>query len=79
MGLLAPHLARAGKVIKKHMVTFIVTEEPLGSGTVVETSGVEGILTANHVAAELSKFSEFCLCVADSPHRLDISQNIVVV
>lgn len=76
MGLLTPKLARAGEEIKKYMVTFIVNEEPLGSGTLVKTCGVEGILTANHVAEELFKFSEFSLCVADSPHRLDISSDI---
>jgi hypothetical protein len=75
--LLEPHMARAAEVIKNYMVTFIVNEEPLGSGTIVKTCGVEGILTANHVAEELFKFSEFSLCVADSPHRLDISPNII--
>jgi hypothetical protein len=77
MGLLAPYFASAGEVIKQYMVTFIANEEPLGSGTIIETCGVEGILTANHVAEELFKFPEFSLCVADSPHRLEISRNIV--
>ena len=77
MGLLAPHLAHAGEAIKKHMVTFIANEEPLGSGTIVESCCVQGVLTANHVVEELFKFPEFSLCVADSPHRLEISQNIV--
>ena len=67
MGLLAPHLAGAGEVIKQYMVTFIANEEPLGSGTIIETCGVEGILTANHVAEELFKFPEFSPSRSERP------------
>jgi len=72
MPLLQPHISRAAETIKNYMVTLIVNEEPLGSGTFVKTCGVEGILTAYHVAEKLFQFSEFSLCVADFPHRLDI-------
>lgn len=72
--LLAPHIAAAAKdVIKNHTAIFVVDEEPIGSGTFVQTCGLTGILTAFHVAEKVCNAPEFLLCVVDRPHRLEMT------
>jgi hypothetical protein len=76
--VLVPHIAAAATdVVKNHTAIFIVDEEPVGSGTFVQTGGFSGILTAFHVAEKVCNSPEFLLCVVDSPHRLEMTFDTV--
>jgi hypothetical protein len=87
--LLMSLAASAAKNIKQYMLTFIVDdmprsdtsqlyEKPIGSGTLVEMDGIEGILTANHVAEDILTFSSFALCIGEFKHRLDIFDKTII-
>jgi hypothetical protein len=65
------HIALAKEPLKKFMIGFVGDDFwPIGSGTLVKTCGFEGILTAYHVAAEVSKHDVFGLCIVDEWHLL---------
>jgi hypothetical protein len=74
---LKPHIENACKVIKDYMAILIFDDGQIGSGTFVTTCGFDGVLTAWHVAEHLSRFQEFALCVADYPHGLWRSSDLV--
>jgi len=75
--LLTPHIASASMVIKDYTAILIFEDGRIGSGTFVNTCGMDGISTAWHVGQHLLKFPEFGLCVADYPHGLWISSELV--
>jgi hypothetical protein len=63
------HISRAQQPLKKFMVGFVGSDFwPIGSGTLVKTRGFEGILTAHHVAAEVSRRGVVGLCILDELH-----------
>jgi hypothetical protein len=63
-------IALAQEPLKKFMVGFVGDDFwPIGSGTLVKTCGFEGILTAYHVAAEVSRRGVFGLCILDEWHN----------
>jgi hypothetical protein len=64
------HISRAQEPLKKYMVGFVGSDFwPIGSGTLVNTCGFEGILTAHHVAAEIFRQSAIGLCIVDKWHQ----------
>jgi hypothetical protein len=76
MEIFSPHIERAYKAVQPFMVSFIVNEQAFGSGTFVKTCGLEGVLTASHVAKDLFTVSDFCMCVIDKPHRLEVTPEV---
>jgi hypothetical protein len=74
---LTPLFPEVGARIKDYSALFIFDDGEMGSGTFINIGGFMGILTAYHVAAHLYQFNEFCLCVADYPHRLTIDSSIL--
>ena len=80
MAILAPHISRSQEIIKSFLVSFITEDRksqvfreiPIGSGTFVNTCGLEGILTAYHVAKDLDDLSEYCICMSEKPERQEI-------
>jgi hypothetical protein len=64
------HMVGAVHEIKHYTVIFVLRDKRVGSGVFVNTCGVEGILTAYHVAEPVLDNSEFGLCVAERPHAL---------
>jgi hypothetical protein len=76
MEILNSHIGRAYEAIQPFMVSFIVNEQAFGSGTFVKACGLEGVLTANHVAKDLFTVPDFCMCVIDKPHRLEVTPEV---
>jgi len=77
-----PLIANASKIIKDYTAILIFEDGRVGSGVFVNTRGVEGILTAHHVAQAILRFSEFGLCIAEHPHavwvRSELLEHIVI-
>jgi hypothetical protein len=65
-----PLLAKASKLIKDYTAILAFEDGRVGSGVFVNTGGVEGILTAHHVAKVVFEVPEFALCIADHVHEL---------
>jgi hypothetical protein len=71
MDVFNAHVAAAQQSLKKFMVGFVGSDFwPIGSGTLVKAWGFEGILTAYHVAAAVSRHDVFGLCILDEWHLL---------
>jgi hypothetical protein len=67
---LVPNIVEAFKEIKHYTVTFVLEDNRAGSGTLVNTCGYDGILTAHHVAKPVLEGEEFALCEAEYKHSL---------
>jgi len=63
-----PHLQNATDEIRNYTTVFVFEDGRIGSGVFVNTCGLNGILTAHHVAKHLFKLERFGLCLCDSVH-----------
>jgi hypothetical protein len=63
-----PQVRKAIDELHAYSVTFFLEDARAASGVLVNTSGLYGILTANHVATPLLKFDKFAMCIADHAH-----------
>lgn len=66
---------KAQRLASNYGVIFVVDNRVLGSGTLIKTGNITGILTAHHVARVpyLKEGGEFSLCVCDGlVHRYDV-------
>ena len=60
--------------IADYTAILVFADGRIGSGTFVNTGGVDGILTAHHVAAEIIKpGGVFRLVIAPYPHKMSVS------
>src|ERR1035437_1228361 len=75
-------LAKASRLIKDYTAILIAEDGRVGSGVFVNTCGLDGILTAHHVAEMIFNSREFALCIAQQEHgvwrRSENFQHIMV-
>jgi hypothetical protein len=69
----SPLVLKANEEISNYTAIFVLPDGRTGSGTFINACGVEGILTANHVADALRREDGFCLCVHRQSHYLAVS------
>jgi hypothetical protein len=65
-----PHIEKAFAEIKNYTAIFILEDGRIGSGVFVNTCGLDGILTAYHVAQPICESKLFALCIAEHEHSL---------
>jgi hypothetical protein len=67
----------AAREIADYTAMFVLQDGRVGSGTFVNTNGVDGILTAHHVARKLIKPGGiFHLVIASRAHKLPVSADL---
>jgi DNA-directed RNA polymerase specialized sigma24 family protein len=65
-----PHLLNAFSEIKNYTAIFILEDGRVCSGVFVNACGIDGILTANHVAEPVIASKDFAMCIAEHEHAL---------
>jgi hypothetical protein len=68
------------RAIQDFTISFVLDDQLLGSGTLVDAFGTLGILTAFHVADEVERNSDqqLSLIIAQHPHRFDLPRACIV-